>query len=193
MKTIVISCTFSIMLLAGSAASAGPLTWAQVGNLDTLVPGGKTTLPNSNPVTEKEWIASVLGISPASLTYTQLPAAVSNGDNWQQVGNTTDIFALELGADPEWFMIKTGAGAENRNFLFENNDDLGYAVIDFDELGFGEGATIGKISHVGIADGLTTTTQNLTPVPEPASLTLLAAGLAAVGAKMRRRRKQPAQ
>ena len=40
MKTIVISCTFTIMLLAGSTASASPLTWAQVGNLDTLVPGG---------------------------------------------------------------------------------------------------------------------------------------------------------
>jgi len=124
----------------------------------------------------------------ANLTYTQLSGNVSNGDNWQQVGGTNDIFALDLGSDPEWFMIKTGNGAENRNFLFENNDDLGYAVIDFDELGFGE-VNIGKISHVGVAVDPPTPT----PVPEPASLTLLGAGLAAVGTKMRRRRKQQAQ
>src|SRR5215203_5427033 len=106
MKTIVISCTFSIMLLAGSAASASPLTWAQVGNIDSLVPGGVNNDPQSGVSTEKAWIAGVLGIPVADLTYTQLPASTSNGDNWQQVEGTTDIFAFDLGGDPSWFMVK---------------------------------------------------------------------------------------
>src|SRR5688572_15764431 len=110
MKTIVISCTFTIMLLAGSAASAGPLTWAQVGNLDTLVPGGVRNDPQSGDDAEKNWIAEVLNIPVNNLTYTKLPN--SNGDNWQQVGNTTDIFALDLGSEPSWFMVKVGNGGD---------------------------------------------------------------------------------
>jgi hypothetical protein len=189
MKTIVISCTFSIMLLAGSAASASPLTWAQVGNIDSLVPGGVNNDPQSGVSTEKAWIAGVLGIPVADLTYTQLPASTSNGDNWQQVEGTTDIFAFDLGGDPSWFMVKVGAGGDGIHYLFDNSDNEQYAVIDFDEFGFDK-IEIGKISHVGIADGTDGNPGDLTPVPEPASLTLLGAGLAAVVARFRRRRQQ---
>jgi hypothetical protein len=190
MKTIVISCTFTFMLLAGTA-SAGPLTWAQVGNIDTLVQGGVNNDPQSGLNTEKTWIAGVLGIPVADLTYTQLPASTSNGDNWQQVADTTDIFAFDLGGDPSWFMVKVGAGGDGIHYLFDNSDNEQYAVIDFDEFGFDK-IEIGKISHVGIADGIggDGNPGELTPVPEPASLTLLGAGLAAVGARFRRRKQQ---
>ena len=94
MKTIVISCTFAIMLLA-SAASAGPLTWAQVGSVDTLVALG--TASNSGKG-EKDWIAQALGIQVANLSYKKITD--SSGDNWQSVGDTNNIFALDVGAEP---------------------------------------------------------------------------------------------
>jgi len=186
MKTIVISCTFAMMLLA-SAATASPLTWAQVGNLDTLITKGTTA--NSGDETEKQWIADALGIPVGTITYEKIDD--SGGAFWLPVDGTTDIFAFDLGSEPSWFMVKTGAQAldGSTNFLFDNSDEEAFAVLDFGDLGFDK-IEIGKISHVSIADGTET---ELTPVPEPASLTLLGAGLATVGAKLRRRKQKQAQ
>src|SRR5688500_14643510 len=150
MKTIVISCTFTIMLLAGSTASASPLTWAQVGNLDTLVPGGVRDDPQSGEKTEQEWIAGVLGIPIESLTYDKV--ADSGGAYWQPVEDTGNVFAFDLGGEPSWFLVKTGNGGDGTHFLFDNSEIEQYATVDFEVFGFDK-IEIEKISHISFADG----------------------------------------
>ena len=188
MKTIVITCTFSVMLLAGSAASASPLTWAQVGNVDNLVASG--TADNSGQG-EKLWIANALGIPVGELVYEQVDN--SGGAFWQPVLGTDNIFAFDLGAEPSWFMLKTGNGSDtdSTNFLFENEDSLQYALIDFDDLEFDK-TEIGKVGYVGTTNELGNESfiqSEITPVPEPASLTLLGLGLAGVATRMRRKKR----
>jgi hypothetical protein len=177
MKTIAFVCTFSAMLLASSMASAGPLTLADVGSVDDLI--AQTTLQNSGDDTELTWIAGVLNVDKNTLSYSKITN--SSGDNWQLISGTTNIFALDLGSEPSWFMLKTGAGSAYRNFLYQNLGELQYAVIDFTELGFSS-INIGKISHVASAG-------DATSVPEPASLAGIGLGLATIAAKLRRRKQ----
>jgi len=182
MKSILASCAF-VFLLAASNASASSLALTDVGGVDPLI--AKTTLLNSGTETERQWIAASVGLPLENIAYTKVPD--SGGANWQQIAGSTVLFAFNIGTGPEWFLVKTGNGGTFSDFLFSNDPSNPWAVVDFTEFGF-DSVVVGKISHLGTA--VDPPAGDLTPVPEPASLTLFGLGLSATAAAVRRRQRK---
>jgi hypothetical protein len=151
-----------------------------VGGADTLL--AQTTLPNSGIQTELTWIEGVLGVSLDNFNYTQ--TSVTAGD-FMQVDDLAGVFAFELAAPTDWFLVKIGnnSGSPSTHFLFDNVFNRDYATIDLVAMGFSSKNTfnIGKISHIGTA----------VSVPEAGSLALLGMGLGMLAlALLRRSAKQ---
>lgn len=168
------------LLLLGSCLALSSTAWSipltAVGGRDTLI--GQTTLPNSGAQTEIRWVEGVLGVSLDNFEYTQTSVDASS---WTAVDDQTGVFALELAAPTDWFLIKIGnnSGSPDTHFLFDNSNL--FAVIDLVSMGFSQRniSNIGKISHIAAGPAVTT-------VPESNSLALI--GLGVLGLTLLRRR-----
>jgi hypothetical protein len=162
-------------------ASAIPI--GDVGQIDQLI--AQTNLGNSGNDGEEAWVAGVLGLTLEELVYEEKTNV--NGGSWELVtGAGAGVYAFDLFGPTDWFLIKTGnigGGQTNRHFLFTNLSSFDWAVIRLADLGITQVTNISKISHVGEFTG-----PDETPVPEPASLTMLGLGLLGLGLARRRRK-----
>jgi hypothetical protein len=183
MKKFVCGFSLAAVLLLASNASAIPLS--TVGGVDTLV--AWASLGDSGEATEESFIETFLG---EAVVYEQFDD--SGGEDlgaWQAVAGNAGLFAFDFqgfgATNPEYFLVKMGNGVgftptAYSHYLYQNTSQLQYGVIDlgiFNKIGNGK-ITIGKVSHVGATGG--------TAVPEPASLSLMVFGLAAIGAASRK-------
>ena len=167
-------------MILGTSVAISSVAWSmpitKVGGQDTLL--AQTTLQNSGAATEVAWIESVLGISLDQFSYTQTDVTATD---WMNVDGQPSVFATELAAPVDWFLIKIGnnSGSPNTHFLFDNEFDSRFAVIDLVDMGFSNKniSNIGKISHIGIPRA---------SVPESGSVALFGLGMLGLGLARRR-------
>jgi hypothetical protein len=107
---------------------------------------------------------------------------IENGAGWVSPATNLVQFDLSQFGFPipiTYFAIKIGGGGGNGNdiFVFKNNTQLNYALINLTELSLAAGKTVnaGSISHIAA-------------VPEPGSLLLIGVGALTATAVRRRQR-----
>ena len=139
-----------------------------VGSVDTLL--YSAVLCNSGDATELAWVQSLLG---SDITLTEKTDTTES--SWLQTNENARVYAYDfVTVNPEYFLVKTGnlkLSTENFDtFLFKNVSELSWGVIDLDLSDIIEIKNVGKLSHIDEFNGGT-------PVPEPATMLLVAIGL----------------
>lgn len=144
----------------------------EVGVQDTLLHAAN--LANSGEATELAWVQSFFPDTEFTIKQDGL-----SGAEWEQV-NFGDLWALPLLSNPDYFLVKTGNTGTYTHYLFENLEDLSWAVISLADVNITGVVGVEKISHVSEYGGA--------PVPEPGTFLLLGTGLLGLAIYGKRRR-----
>lgn len=190
MKTNIIQ-TCTLLSLLFLASTAWGLTIndglnTDVGIWDTFL-AGTNSLSNSSENSELLWMKEVTG--DTTLTYSQHDAGFGDIKIYD-VNDSNDGYAFELNGAPNFFLIKWGNGGQTDSEMdyvawtaWTNFDNKDWAVISLSDSGLLDtGLEIKNIeafSHYGES--------NAAPVPEPATILLLGAGLLGTGIVTRRK------
>lgn len=175
-------------LFVGTTACA--LTFNDVGGYDSYKASG-----DIHPSNELSWIADIYGYAASDLTFTKWESDSSSDPQWQTTTDENSVIFLDFGSDgstdyPFAFLIKAASeGAMSFNdgstatgaystFLFDNNPDTQYGVVDMDWFSKTNGKfSLETISHTSFTFVEGGGGGGGNPVPEPSTLILLGAGL----------------
>ncbi len=189
-KTILLTfALLSVVFLAstvwGLSINDGSNT--DVGAWDTFL-AGTNNLGSSSEALELTWMQYVTG--DTTLTYTQYDDGYDEISIYN-VNDTTDGYAFALNGEPDFFLIKWGNGGNtddpNTEYVawtaWTNSEERDWAVISLSDSGLlaagWEIKNIDAFSHYGETGAA--------PVPEPATILLLGAGLLGTGVVTRRK------